>query len=76
MAELSAGWRWPINARKAHYFDEGTLISICGKWMYAGPSQGDSFSRSSDDCAACRRKVSAQVRVLDALFRSPEEEKR
>ena len=60
MADLAAGWRWPINARKAHYFDEGGLTSLCGRWMYAGPSQGDAFSHSSDDCADCGRKLEAR----------------
>lgn len=50
----TGGWGWPLNSRKAHYFDAGDLISACGRWMYAGrlPDQGGG-SRSPDDCAAC-----------------------
>jgi len=58
MPELRAGWRWPWNSRKAHYFDEGEAISLCGTWMYSGPTQGDASSPATpDDCKACRRKL-------------------
>jgi hypothetical protein len=51
-----AGWGWPGLARKAHFFEEGMWISLCGKWMYAGPRDPDT-STSKDDCVSCRRKL-------------------
>lgn len=53
---LQAGWGWPAQSRKSHYFPDGEAISLCRKWMYTGPRDNESFE-SSDDCAACRRKL-------------------
>ena len=33
--QLKAGWAWPLNSRKAHYFGEDRR-SLCGKWMFSG----------------------------------------
>jgi len=52
--KLEAGWAFPARARKAHYFPAGDLISLCGRWMFAGPRNDDGLD-SPDDCAACRR---------------------
>lgn len=56
MADLTAGWGWPGNARKAHYFARGEYIALCGRWMYTGP-RDTSDGPSPDDCAECRRRV-------------------
>ena len=56
VATLPEGWGWPANSRKSHYFQEGEAISVCGKWMFTGQRERDSFE-SSDDCASCRRWV-------------------
>lgn len=55
MAELLEGWGFPLNARKAHYFRRGELISLCSKMMYAGPRENDNHE-STDNCAECMRR--------------------
>lgn len=45
------GWGWPMNSRKAHYFEAGR--SLCGRWMFWGRDLLDDVARSPDDCAAC-----------------------
>jgi hypothetical protein len=59
--KLKAGWGWPANSRKAHYFNDSELTSLCGKWMYAGFRDEEDFE-SSDDCALCRRKLDKEGR--------------
>jgi len=54
--KITGGWGWPGNSRKAHYFEEGQITSICGKWLYRGPrEQGN--DGSPDNCTACRRAL-------------------
>ncbi|MFL5910747.1 MAG: hypothetical protein ACJ768_09305 [Gaiellaceae bacterium] len=52
-------------ARKAHYFPSPTrgTQALCGKWMISieHPLEPDNGKPSSDDCAACRRKLDAQA---------------
>lgn len=57
MADFPAeGWGFPGNSRKAHYFPEGELTSLCGSWgFYRGDRQPDTH-RSPDDCVRCRRE--------------------
>lgn len=53
------GWGWLLNSRKWHYFLPGGR-SICGKWLALGNQtleQGN--DTSSDNCAACRKKVTS-----------------
>jgi hypothetical protein len=52
---MNKGWGFPMNSRKAHYFAEGELISICSKMMYAGPLEDDNH-HSSSNCADCKRR--------------------
>ncbi|QRU18700.1 hypothetical protein I6K36_24100 [Klebsiella pneumoniae] len=52
-----SGWARPINANKHHFFLEGEVTSICGRWMYFGIDREPDMFESPDDCAACRRKV-------------------
>jgi hypothetical protein len=54
-ARVAQGWGWPGNSRKAHYFLDGELISLCGKWMFAGVRH-DTMHASPDNCIACRRR--------------------
>lgn len=52
-----AGWGFPANSRKAHYFEAGTSFSICGSYgFYFGRREPDD-APSPDDCKACRKKV-------------------
>lgn len=57
MTELIAGWGFPGSARKAHYFEAGDAISICGRWMYTGPREEETGTRSPSDCGACVKKL-------------------
>ncbi len=53
---VKAGWGYPLLAKKAHYFQEGEAISLCGKWMFTG----ERFTEASDckwHCVACGRKL-------------------
>lgn len=56
--DLEAGWGWPANSRKPHYFARNEMISLCGRWMYVGertkPTPG---TVTKDDCAACTKKL-------------------
>jgi hypothetical protein len=62
MPELKAGWRFPPNSRKAHFFDEGQIICLCRKWMFAGLTQGDANSPPSrDDCVECRKRLEKRI---------------
>lgn len=55
MGNLNAGWGWPINFNKAHYFKEGEAVSLCGV-MYSG-SREQGNDASPDNCAGCKRKL-------------------
>lgn len=55
MSNLKQGWGWPFNSRRAHFFEEGEIISICGKMMFAG-ERTDNNHDSQDNCAECKRK--------------------
>ena len=60
MSELEEGWG-PIRPgdRKAHYYRNGD--SLCRRvGLYRGPLEADEFE-SSDDCAACRKKLNKEA---------------
>jgi len=48
------GWGFPLNSRKAHYFDDDAF-SMCGKWMFTGSLFDDKHSHP-DNCVICMRK--------------------
>lgn len=48
-----AGWAFPGAARKAHYFEADSNVSICKRWMFSGVTEPETGQRSKDDCAAC-----------------------
>jgi hypothetical protein len=56
------GWAWPLNAPKAHYFYKNA-ISLCGRWMFTGPTE-DSNTTSPDDCKKC---ANLKVREVDKV---------
>ena len=62
---LAEGWGWPGAARKAHYFEEGETISLCGRWMFAGPRDTNRGGTSPDDCVECKRRL-AKIGVPNA----------
>lgn len=58
-ADLRAGWGWPGNSRKAHYFKDGSITSLCGRWLYSGErEQGDFVSK--DDCTPCTKLLAKE----------------
>lgn len=53
-------WRWPANARKAHIYEQGDAIALCGRWMYRGPTESPfdpQATQGPDDCTPCFRKA-------------------
>jgi hypothetical protein len=61
-SKFPAGWRFPGASRKAHAYDEGEIISLCGKWMFAGQTLAALDAKASpDDCAACRKILAKRV---------------
>lgn len=58
MTERKHGWAFPLNARKAHYFNAGR--SLCGTWFFLGePSQNQKTGGAPgpDDCKTCWRRA-------------------
>lgn len=53
-ARLPAGWGFPLNSRKAHYFEAGSIISVCNGMMYSGKRE-EGNNNSVDNCAKCKR---------------------
>ena len=49
------GWGYPLNSRKAHYFNSNR--SLCGKWgcLNSMPLENNDHDHS-DNCMGCRRK--------------------
>ena len=57
MDKKAAGWWWPEDARKAHWFAEDNGRSACGRWLYRGFDVApDGEFRDSDCCATCKRE--------------------
>jgi hypothetical protein len=54
---MNGGWGWPGAAKKAHYFADGGIISLCRRWMYRGPLTVNQEGASPDDCVACTREL-------------------
>ena len=52
--ERDAGWAWPLNSRKAHYFND--CRSLCGKMLFFGKTEQGN-DNSPDNCAACKKKL-------------------
>lgn len=56
--DLTAGWGFPGQSRKCHFFPAERMESLCGKWgFFGGRRFPDNGKPSSDDCVACRRKL-------------------
>lgn len=51
--KADAGWGWPSNSRRAHYFTADGC-SVCGRWLFFGAVSDDNHD-SSDNCTVCRR---------------------
>ncbi|MEB7891836.1 hypothetical protein NGK36_21490 [Hafnia alvei] len=58
------GWGSPERAKKAHYFREGEVISICGKWLFSGVLF-DTDHENQDNCKACMKKREAEARSAE-----------
>jgi hypothetical protein len=55
------GWAFPTNLKKAHYFERGQMISICGRIMNTG-ERFDDMHEHEDNCAECKRRYKKKVR--------------
>ena len=56
---MKKGWYRLFNAKKWHYFVEGSNTSLCGRWLIfalATADLEDSNHDSTSNCAACNRK--------------------
>lgn len=56
---LNAGWGQPDRAPKPHYFPEGELTSLCGRWRFGGyrsKKSGDEDNNHENDCQTCYRR--------------------
>jgi hypothetical protein len=53
--KLPQGWGFPALSKKAHYFREGELRSMCGKWLYGGEREDDRHDHS-ENCADCKKR--------------------
>jgi hypothetical protein len=54
-----AGWGWPGDSRKAHYFEANDTRSLCSKWGFFEGQREDDNHGSPDNCTVCRRKREA-----------------
>lgn len=51
------GWAYPARARKGHYFCPGSLISVCGRWLFGGTRFPADEIDALESCVVCARKV-------------------
>lgn len=58
---LDAGWGFPAESRKAHFFPANEMFSLCRKWGFFAGRRDDSNHESPDNCAQCMRKRLAQL---------------
>ena len=71
-SEITGGWWWPSNSRKAHYLTRSTGgFSLCRKWAALAPFSSLDLEQGNDDspdnCAACRRRKPAGPAQKEAL---------
>lgn len=52
----SAGWGYPLLARKGHYYQKGQALPLCGKWLFTGVRYVETESKSAH-CATCTKKL-------------------
>ena len=55
----SKGWGFPGLSKKAHYFNAGDSISLCGEWMFSG-IRFDEMHEHPDNCKMCMKKREKQ----------------
>lgn len=53
------GWGFPTLSKKAHFFNSGEAISLCGKWMFTGV-RIDEWHEHPENCATCMKKRKKQ----------------
>jgi hypothetical protein len=58
------GWGFPLLSKKAHYF-KPDMRSLCGKWLYSGELTKDDGKKGPDDCALCRKRLDAAIKVTE-----------
>jgi hypothetical protein len=57
---FGVGWAWPENSRKAHYFEAGSITSLCHRWIFGGDRENDRHD-SQDNCAECKRLYKRKI---------------
>lgn len=56
LQDKPAGWGWPNKSRRAHWFREAEMKSVCGKWVFFGEREEDAMpavAPSEDKCFRC-----------------------
>jgi len=71
--KVSKGWGWPSNSKKAHYFPENSIMSLCGKWLYKGKVEEGSDD-SNDNCTTCKKALQ-KIRAKEKLKQLEETKK-
>lgn len=56
--KITEGWKWLMNAPKAHYFRDGR--ALCRRWMYLGSEFDTDIAASPDDCKICTAKLAKE----------------
>lgn len=60
MSSPPEGWYWPPNARKAHYYRDGS--SLCRNWaILVSPSDDTGAGGGPDDCKRCAKKRGREI---------------
>lgn len=58
-------WRWPWNAKKAHWFPAGEIRAACNGWLYGGAETATQASPvdqpGPDDCIRCWKAMRKTV---------------
>jgi hypothetical protein len=53
---MAKGWWFPLNAGKAHYFNDN-ITSLCGRWgKFNNAPLEDANHTSKDNCKACMKE--------------------
>lgn len=61
--DLPSGWAMTDVSRRAHYFQKGSVLSLCCKvGFYFGP-RFDSDHDNEDNCAKCKKARESLLRT-------------
>jgi hypothetical protein len=54
------GWGQPGLARKAHFFKDDSITSVCSNWMYSGNTNFKMNVFLNGQCKACEKRMTAK----------------